>query len=345
MADTKKETFKRAVLWEAAGDGKVGCFLCNWRCLIAEGKLGRCAVRKNLGGELVSLNYHKVCAANVDPIEKKPLFHFLPGSRSFSISAPGCNFQCVFCQNWQISQEALEGRIEGEAIEPAETVEAAVRTKCKSIAYTYTEPTIFMELCADCAVPAREKGIANVFVSNGFMTREAIDFSKGWLDAINVDIKAFSEDYYRKLCKARLKPVLDTVEYIAKNTSIWMEITTLIVPERNDSEDELKRLAEFIVNRAGAEVPWHISRFFPQYKYQDSYPTPIETIERAAEIGRAAGLRYVYIGNVPGGEGENTVCHKCGKLLVKRAGYSVTVNNINDSACPDCGTKAAVRWE
>ncbi len=338
--EVKKDSLKRAVLWEPSADRKVRCKLCNWRCVIAEGKAGHCAVRKNIDGVLYSLVYYKVCSANVDPIEKKPLFHFQPGSRSFSISTPGCNFQCEFCQNWEISQQAVEeGQIEGQAYLPEDIVEAAVRSGCKSIAYTYTEPTVYMELCADCGPLAKRKGLANVFVSNGYMTREAIDFAKGWLDGINVDLKAFSEDYYERLCKARLQPVLDTITYIAKETNIWQEITTLIVPGENDSDDELKRLADFLVSQAGADVPWHISRFYPQYKYMDSEPTPMKTLERAHDIGKAAGLHYVYMGNVPGTKTENTFCYSCGGMLIERVGYKILANRIKNSCCPDCGTK------
>jgi len=336
------EIHREAVLWDAAGDRKVRCKLCNFRCLIGEGKLGHCHVRKNVGGKLYSLNYDKVCAANPDPIEKKPLFHFQPGSRSFSIAAIGCNFRCEFCQNWQISQAALEnGTINGESISPAEIVAAAVKTGCKSIAYTYTEPTIFMELCNDCARPAKERGLANVFVSNGYMTREAIDFAAGWLDGINVDLKAFSDDYYQRLCAAHLQPVLDAIAYIAKETRIWMEITTLLLPGQNDSEEELKRLADFLVTGAGPDVPWHISRFYPQYKYTDSQPTPVRTMRRAEEIGKAAGLRYVYLGNVPGDKSESTHCYQCGRMLIERMGYTIAANHVTDSKCPDCGTHIA----
>jgi len=248
----EEKNLKRAVLWEPGGKKQVRCKLCNWRCLIDEGKLGRCCVRKNINGILYSLNYDKVCSANPDPIEKKPLFHFQPGTRSFSIATMGCNFRCVFCQNWQISQAVAEdGQIDGQPISPGQIVEAAVRNGCASIAYTYTEPTIFMELCSDCGRLAKEKGLTNVFVSNGYETIEAIDFAAEWLDAINVDLKSFSENYYSRLCKAKLQPVLDTISYIAKQTDIWLEITTLLVPGENDSDEELKKLTDFIVNEAG----------------------------------------------------------------------------------------------
>lgn len=340
--ESEKENLREAVLWDSAGERKVRCNLCGFRCLIADGKTGHCAVRKNIAGVLYSLNYNKLCAANVDPIEKKPLYHFQPGSKSFSIAAVGCNLQCDFCQNWQISQaDVEEGRIDGDAANPQEIVASAVRSGCKSIAYTYTEPTVFMELCSDTARPAKQKGLANIFVSNGYMTREAIDFAKDWLDGINVDLKAFSDGYYRRLCKARLEPVLDTIRYIAKETKIWIETTTLLVPGENDSEDELKKLADWLVGNAGADFPWHVSRFYPQYKYLDSTATPLKTLERAGEIGRAAGLHYVYIGNVPGSKGENTVCYKCGKMLIERAGYTIIANRIKNSCCPGCGTKIA----
>ena len=342
MMATNKTNLKKAVLWQPTEDKKVQCSLCNWRCLIANGKLGKCAVRKNIDCVLYSLNYDKVCSANPDPIEKKPLFHFQPGSQSFSIAAMGCNFRCQFCQNWQISQAAIEdGRIDGQAITPEQIVAAAVRSGCKSIAYTYTEPTIFMELCADCGREAKKHGLANVFVSNGYMTREAIDFAAEWLDGINVDLKSFNADYYKRLCKARLEPILDTIEYIAKHTNIWMEVTTLLIPGENDSEDELKALADFLVSKAGPDVPWHISRFHPQYKYTDSIATPIETMQLAEQIGKAAGLRYIYLGNVPGGKYENTFCYNCDNTLIERVGYRIVAKDIVNSCCPDCGVKIA----
>ena len=335
-----KQNLKRAVLWQPE-DGKVRCSLCNWRCLIGDGKLGRCGVRQNLGGVLYSLVYDRVCAVGVDPVEKKPLFHFQPGTRSYSISTPGCNFKCVFCQNWQISQMALKGKIEGQPYAPDEIVNIAIRSGCSSIAYTYTEPTIFMELAADCGRLARKKGLTNIFVSNGFMTTEAIDFAKNWLDAINIDLKSFSEDYYKNLCGARLGPVLDTIGYIAKHTNIWMELTTLIIPGQNDSDDELKSIAEFIAGEAGPDVPWHVSRFYPNYQMNDNIPTPAETLQRAYEIGKAAGLRYIYIGNLPGVDAESMFCHNCGKMLIERTGYAIQSNVIKDSACPECGSAVA----
>jgi pyruvate formate lyase activating enzyme len=337
-----KHKLKRAVLWDSSEDNKVRCKLCNWRCVIDEDKLGRCCVRKNIEGVLYSLNYDKVCSANPDPIEKKPLYHFQPGTSSFSIATMGCNFRCEFCQNWQISQAALEdGQISGQAISPEHIVSGAIRSGCKSIAYTYTEPTVFMELCHDCGRLAKEQGLTNVFVSNGYMTKEAIDFAGDWLNGINVDLKSFSEDYYKRLCKARLEPVLDTISYIANLTNIWLEITTLLVPGENDSDDELKKLADFIVSKAGADVPWHISRFHPQYKFLDSVATPADSLKRAEQIGKEAGLRYVYLGNMPGSKSESTFCYKCNRILIERVGYRILANHTTNSCCPDCDTKIA----
>ncbi len=337
-----KQNLKEAVLWESAGDGKVQCRLCAHRCVIADGKLGRCSVRKNIDGVLYSLSYDKVCSANADPIEKKPLFHFQPGSKSFSIATPGCNFKCVFCQNWQISQTVEDGVfVEGQAVGPEKIVSMAQRSGCKSIAYTYTEPTIFMELAAETGRLAKEKGLTNVFVSNGYMTREAIDFAADWLDGINIDLKSFSEDYYKNLCKAGLQPVLDTIVYIANRTNIWLEITTLVVPGKNDSQDELRQIADFIVESRGGDVPWHISRFYPQYKMDNEKPTPVETLERAYELGKAAGLHYVYLGNVPGAKFESTFCYNCNATLIERVGYTIAANKIKDGCCPECGTKIA----
>ena len=335
-----KQNLKEAVLWDPADSVKIRCKLCNFRCLIDINSVGHCKVRKNIDGKLYSLNYHRLCAANIDPIEKKPLFHFQPGSKSFSIAALGCNFQCQFCQNWQISQADIGQTGANEETEPEKIVALAMAGGCKSIAYTYTEPTIFMEICNDCGQLAKEKGLANVFVSNGYMTKEAIDFASGWLDGINIDLKSFSDDYYKNLCGAKLAPVLDTIEYIANNTNIWLEITTLVVPGQNDSDDELRQIAEFIAS-LNCDIPWHISRFYPQYKYTDLPPTSGKTLQRVYEIAKKAGLHYIYIGNFPTAKGENTYCRNCNKTLIERAGYTITVNVIENGACPKCTQKIA----
>ena len=341
MADGRTQ-LKKAVLWEPDTEKKVRCLLCHWKCVIAEGAMGRCRVRRNNDGVLYSLNYDKLCAAHADPIEKKPLFHFQPGSGSFSIAAPGCNFQCIFCQNWQISQMPYQQNVlEGTACSPEKIIESALQNGCQSIAYTYTEPTIFMELCSETAQLAKKSGLKNIFVSNGFMSIEAVDFIKPWLDGINIDLKAFTQQYYQDLCKARLAPVLETIRYIAQQTDIWLELTTLIVPGKNDSDDELKSIAEFIAKDVSLDTPWHVSRFYPQYHMTDRMPTDSKQLERAYDIGRQAGLRYVYVGNLPGARAESTFCHSCGALLIEREGYLIRKNLIDDSRCPQCGAEIA----
>jgi pyruvate formate lyase activating enzyme len=330
---------KEAVLWDKQESQSVRCRLCHWGCVIKPGAMGHCHVRQNVDGVLYSLNYDKLCAANDDPIEKKPLFHFLPGSRTYSISAPGCNFQCIFCQNWQISQSPRENVIEGSTYSPRRIVDAALESGCDSVAYTYTEPTVFMEICADTAILAKQQGLYNVFVSNGYMSIDAVDFAKSWLDGINIDLKAFTEEFYKDLCKARLAPVLETIRYIAQQTDIWLEITTLLVPGQNDSPAELGALAGFLMKECGADVPWHISRFFPQYKMTDRQPTDTAALQRACDIGKKAGLRNVYVGNLPGHRAESTFCPNCGKILIERSGYTIIQNVIRDDACPHCGTR------
>ena len=335
------EQLHEAVLWEKRDGETVQCHLCAFDCVIAEGRTGHCRVRKNVAGQLFSLVYHSVCSASVDPIEKKPLFHFHPGQRSFSIATMGCNFQCAFCQNWQISQAPRQGKINGEPADPEIIVQSAIDSRCSSIAYTYTEPTIFMELAADCGRLARRRGLANVFVSNGYMTRQALDFACEFLDAINVDLKAFTDDFYRQQCQAHLQPVLDTLRYIANHTDIWLEVTTLVIPGLNDSSQELENIARFIATELGPNVPWHISRFHPQYDCTDIPATPVETLKRAHQLGQAAGLRYAYVGNIPGNDLESTHCHQCGQMLIERTGYRLGSYNLLSGKCFSCGTPMA----
>jgi len=325
-----------AMLWEKQQDGKILCRLCPNRCVIAEGKVGFCQVRKNLGGQLVSLNYNRLCAANEDPIEKKPLFHFMPGSSSISIACVGCNLRCEFCQNWQISQMARDqGRLAGQGVDPADIVSHAKHAQCQSISYTYTEPTIFFELAYDTSKLAHEAGLKNVFVSNGYVSLEALETIEPYLDAINVDLKGFTEDFYHHRCHAHLEPVKQSLRWLAKSR-IWLEVTTLVIPGQNDSDQELKLIAHFIADELGPQVPWHISRFHPDYQMTDVSPTPLETIEKALEFGRQAGLRYCYGGNTPGHPSENTYCYRCKKLLIERRGFYVEKMNIVDGKCPDC---------
>ncbi len=325
-----------ALLYEKETEGRVRCGLCAHRCRIVPGERGLCGVRENREGVLYSLVYGLILAENVDPIEKKPLFHLLPGSRSFSIASAGCNFRCSFCQNHEISQMPRDkGRIAGRERTPAQIVELALQSGSKSISYTYTEPTIYFEFALDTANLARERGLKNVFVTNGYMTPEMLEMVAPRLDAANVDLKSFRDDFYKKQCGARLQPVLDSLKKM-KALGIWVEVTTLLIPGLNDGEDELRDLAAFIVS-LGAETPWHISRFHPQYRMTRTQPTPASSIHRAEEIGRAAGLKYVYSGNIPGDPGENTHCAGCGRLLIGRRGFSIERLDLKGSACPDCG--------
>ena len=328
---------KEALLYERLEDNKVKCLLCNHNCTIADGKLGFCLVRENKGGTLYTNSYGKLVSYNIDPIEKKPLFHFLPGTKSLSIATAGCNFRCGFCQNWQISQ-IREGNTElmHEEVPPEEIVNQAIKSGCKSISYTYTEPTIFFEYALDCARLAKEKGLYNNFVTNGYMSAQALEMLKGYLDAANVDLKSFSEDFYQKNCSAHLKPVSENIR-LMKKLGIWVEVTTLIVPELNDSEEELTQIANFIAD-VGKEIPWHISRFHPDYKMLDSGATPLSTLKKAYDIGEKAGLRYLYIGNVLG-EAEETRCYNCKRALIKRVGFQILENKIKEGSCPFCKTK------
>jgi len=331
---------KEAFLYEKLKDKKIRCNLCPHHCVIEEGRRGICGVRENREGTLYSLVYGRAVANNVDPIEKKPFFHFFPGSYAFSIATVGCNFRCLFCQNNNISQLPRESKeIIGEFLPPEEIVSYAKKNKCKSISYTYTEPTVFFEYAYETAKLATGEGIKNNFVTNGFISKEAIKLISPYLDAANVDLKSFRDDFYKKFCGARLQPVLESLK-LMKELGIWVEVTTLIIPTLNDSTEELRSIAEFIFG-LGQETPWHISLFYPHYKLTDLPPTPVETLHKAREIGREAGLNYVYAGNVPGDEGENTFCPDCGKKVISRYGFQTLKNHIKQGKCPYCGTKIA----
>ncbi len=331
---------KEAYLYKKLEDKRVRCDLCSFRCVMQEGEKGKCGVRENIDGVLYSLVYEKAVAKSVDPIEKKPLFHFLPGTKSFSIATVGCNFNCLYCQNHDISQYPFEhnGKIIGEDYSPDRVVEDAVESGCASIAYTYTEPTIFFEYAVDTARLAKKRGLKNIFVTNGYMTKEAIDMMDGLIDAVNIDIKSFSDAYYIQIAgNARLKPVLNSLEYMKKK-GIWVEATTLIIPGVNEEPVEIMALVEHIYEIDPA-IPWHVSRFFPAYKMDEVPPTDVRIIKNLAEIGKSLGLKYVYTGNIPGDEGENTYCPACGELLINRYGFDILSNRIVDGKCPKCGEK------
>jgi len=328
------------MLYRTLPEQKVSCFLCPHQCEIVDSKFGICGVRQNREGKLYTHVYGEVIAAHVDPIEKKPLYHFLPGTTSFSIATIGCNFRCPFCQNWQISQASKrkEGGERGHTLLPEDVVQAAKNYGCQSISYTYTEPTIFFEYAYDTAKLATKEGLANIFVTNGFMTPEALETIKPYLDACNVDLKSFREEFYKEICKGHLQPVLDSIR-LMKKLDIWVEVTTLVVPGENDGEEELRSIARFIAE-TDPEIPWHISRFHPNYKYTDTRATPLETLRNACSIGRKEGLRYIYVGNVLG-ESEDTLCPSCGKTLVRRHGFSISDYRVKDSACSFCGKHVA----
>jgi pyruvate formate lyase activating enzyme len=328
---------KEAMLYQKMENRQVQCFLCNHLCRIPEGKRGICAVRENQEGVLYTLVYRRLISRSVDPIEKKPMFHFAPGSRSFSIATPGCNFRCDFCQNYEISQMPREEkRIVGEDVAPEEVVAMAKRTGCRTIAYTYTEPTIYFEYALEIARLASGEGLKNIFVTNGYMTEEALKTFHPHLHGANVDLKAFREDFYQKRCGAKLEGVLRSLRFM-KELGVWVEITTLIIPGLNDSEAELREIARFLVS-LGKETPWHISRFHPTYKMLDRSPTSVRILQRARQIGFEEGLRYVYTGNVPGDEGEDTFCPHCGRLLVNRWGFQILQNKIKGQKCERCGS-------
>ncbi|MDO8426406.1 MAG: AmmeMemoRadiSam system radical SAM enzyme [Deltaproteobacteria bacterium] len=326
---------REARLYSPAEKGYVDCYLCEFHCHIADGKRGVCGVRENMGGVLYTHIYGRLIAEHIDPIEKKPLFHFQPSSRSYSIATVGCNFRCLHCQNAEISQMPRDSkRILGEEVAPDEVVSEAYETGCSSISYTYTEPTIFFEYAYDTGVLAKERGLKNVFVTNGYMTTECLDELKDVLDAANVDVKSFSENFYRKVCGATLAPVLKSVERM-RELGVWVEVTTLVIPTLNDSESELREIAKWIY-RTDRSIPWHISAFHPAYKLNKLPPTPASKIQRAREIGLEEGLKYVYTGNIPGQEGESTFCYNCKRLLIERYGFTVKKNLIAGSRCPYC---------
>jgi len=327
---------KEARFYERLDEGRVKCHLCCHYCVIKPGRRGRCGVRENRNGTLFSLVYGKIIARHVDPIEKKPLFHFHPGSRSYSIATVGCNFRCLHCQNHEIAQyPKRHPDITGEEMTPQDVVDAAERAGCRSISYTYTEPTVFMEFACDCARLAHERGIKNVFVSNGYTSAEAAGELAPYLDANNIDLKG-NEDFYKEVAGARLEPVLDTIR-LMKQLGVWVEVTTLIIPSYNDSEEFLRWAADFI-RSVDPAIPWHVTQFYPTYKLLDQPRTPVGILRRAREIGIEAGLKYVYEGNVPGEGGESTYCPSCGTLLIERIGFSLSRITMREGRCPDCNS-------
>ncbi len=338
----------------AKNKDSVRCQMCSHYCIIKKGEKGICRVRENIDGCLQSLTYPYVIAKSIDPIEKKPIFHLKPGSTSYSIASVGCNFKCTFCQNADIAQVGPDRvgpdqngpdqigsgqkRFQGMPMDPEIIVEAALVAGCKSISYTYTEPTVFFELALETAKLAKKRGLFNVFVTNGYMSIEALDMLLPYLSAANVDLKSFDDQFYKKYCKARLVPVKQSIEKM-KDAGVLVELTTLLIPGLNDGKKELTAMADYIANTLGKQTPWHISRFHPCHEMTNRSVTPVSSLEAAYNIGKAAGLRHVYIGNVPGTDYENTHCHSCGELLIKRFGFQTQVFMKDNENCPKCGTR------
>jgi len=336
---------REALFYQRLEDGQVACGLCGHRCQVSLGRRGLCEVRENQDGRLVSLVYGQLVARNIDPIEKKPMFHFLPGSRSYSIATVGCNFRCRHCQNDHIAQHprAYGGAIPGAATTPGEVVAEARRAGCASISYTYVEPTIFFEFAYECARLAKARGIGNVFVSNGYMTAEAIRCLVPVLDGINIDLKAFTDGFYREICGARLAPVQESIR-LFHQFGVLVEVTTLIIPDLNDSEEELRAIARFL-RSVSTDIPWHVTGFHPASTMRNRPPTPAATLHKARAIGIEEGLRFVYPGNVSGAGGEDTCCPACGLTLVRRQGFRSQLTGMKGRHCSGCGASIFGVWE
>ncbi len=335
---------QEALFFESLPGSLVRCHICRWECRIAPGKSGVCRMYKNQGGKLFNLNYALVSSVAVDPIEKKPLNHFFPGSRVFSLGGWGCNFHCTGCQNWQIACTGSIPQHQSQEIQPAAAVEMALASGAQGIAWTYNEPTVWFEYTLDSARLAKEKGLYTVFVTNGYMTIQALDALGPYLDAWRVDIKGFSDDYYRRMTKiTHWKGILETAERARHHWKMHLEVVTNIVPGLNDDDGQLKGIAGWIKDSLGELTPWHVTRFYPQYQALDYPATPISTLEHALDIGRQTGLKFVYAGNVPGHESESTRCYRCGKLVVQRQGYSTMAPGLNGSKCRYCSAELNFR--
>jgi pyruvate formate lyase activating enzyme len=333
---------KEAMFYDSVSGGRVACRLCPHLCRIKEGRRGACGVRENRGGRLFSLVYAKVVAANIDPIEKKPLFHFYPGSLSFSLATVGCNLHCLHCQNAEISQMPFDtGKIAGRDLTPEDAVSTALATECRSISYTYTEPTVYFEYAHDTARKAAQQGLANVFVTNGYIEASPLETIQPWLHGANVDLKSFRESFYRRVCRARLAPVLDTLKRM-RSLGIWVEVTTLLIPGLNDEEEELRDIARFL-RGLGEDLPWHVSAFHPTYRMTDRPRTALKALRRAWEIGKEEGLLFVYTGNVPGDQGENTYRPQCGACVIRRHGFQVLSVQLDQGRCHRCKREIPLR--
>lgn len=343
LAPLSNPALKEAFWWKSACAG-VQCMLCPFRCFLPEGVRGVCNVRINNGGRLLTMVYAQPVAIHVDPIEKKPVFHLYPGSKSFSVSTVGCNLKCAFCQNWEISQSFPE-QGKGEPTSPSDIIRGALATGSRSIAYTYGEPTVFYEYMIETARLAKTAGIRNVVISAGYINKEPLRELAPFVDVMKIDLKGFNEDFYRRVVGGELRFVLETLRQLRK-LGVFSEVVNLIVPTLNDNLDEIRRMCRWIKQELGADTPLFFARFMPQYKLENLPPTPVETIRRAREIGLEEGLHYVYTGNFPGDEGENTFCPTCKRPLIKRYGYAVLANKLSPGGfCPYDGTKIPGIWD
>jgi len=327
---------KEAKFWKNIGDNKVQCSLCSHKCKINNNKLGICNVRKNEDGKLYTLIYGSCSSIAADPIEKKPLYHFYPGSSAFSLGTIGCNFKCLHCQNYNISTATIDDFPYIQEMTPERVVELSKQYNCSGVAYTYNEPTIWYEFTFDSARYAKKNGLYTVYVTNGYISEDPLKEISPFLDAMNVDVKAFDEDFYKKICKARLEPVLRTC-LLAKELNIHLEVTYLIIPGYNDSSEEIQGFCKWVVNEIGSDTPVHFSRFHPDYKMRDVPRTPMSTMLRAYDIAKQTGVLYRYLGNVPVGDYENTYCPQCGSVCIERRGFYVNLSGLEQGKCKRCG--------
>jgi pyruvate formate lyase activating enzyme len=336
------ETLHEGRWWEAEPGNRVHCFLCPRHCHIHEGQSGFCFIRVNRGGKLYSLGYGSPAALQIDPIEKKPLNHFLPGTRVFSMGTAGCNMGCFFCQNWDISKSRHD-QVHSQQLAPEEVPLLARKHNCRSLAFTYNEPTIWGEYVIDICRAAKQYGLKTVMVTNGYVTREAFHDIYDHIDAANVDLKAFTENFYGKITLTHLQPVLETLQWLRNETNVWFEITNLMIPTLNDDPSETRRLADWILEHLGPDVPLHFTAFHPDFKLQDKPRTPPETLHRAREIALEAGLHYVYEGNIYS-DGANTNCPGCSAILIRRSWHTVEANELRNGSCPQCGYRVVGVW-
>ena len=336
-------TLKEVRFYKKLDDLKIECGICPKKCRIADLERGYCGNKENRDGTYYSLVYSRPCAMHIDPVEKKPLFHYLPSTMALSIATAGCNFECRFCQNWRIAQYRPE-QIESEFASPDMIVRKAIESRAHTIAYTYSEPVVFYEYMYDCAKEGRKMGVGSAMISNGFINEFPLVELCKYLTAVKIDLKAFTDKFYRKYCSGELKPVLDTLKVLKKN-GIWFEIVVLIIPTLNDSPNEIKNMCRWIVENLGKNIPLHFSRFHPMYKIRNLPPTPLKTLERCHSIATGTGLNYVYIGNIPGHPAESTYCPECKKVVIKRIGYSILENNISSGKCSSCGHPIPGIWK